>query len=122
MITVEEWLAILLPDFTVSEGAIRALSTLCGRVYDLNAAVSDGYEESYLIALYIAANQIYAIEGSSGSLRPVSGRKEGKVSVTYGTGKNGETASGWKGTSQGKEFLEIMHTSRGGTGLIGHAS
>lgn len=122
MTTIKDWLAILLPDFTVSEGAISALSSLCIRVYDLQAAVEDGYEETYLLALYIAANQVYAIEGASGSIRPVASKKEGKVSVTYGTGKNGVTASGWQGTSYGQEFNQIMHTSRGGTGLVGHAS
>lgn len=122
MTTVEEWLDILLPGFTVSEGAIRALSALCIRVYDLDAAVDDGYEETYLLALYIAANQVYAIEGASGSIRPVTGKKEGKVSITYGTGKTGVTQSGWKGTSYGEEFLNIIRISRGGTGLVGHAS
>lgn len=122
MATVKEWLAVLLPDFTVSEGAVSALSSLCARVYDLPAAVEDGYEETYLLALYIAANQVYAIEGSSGSMRPVSGRKEGKVSITYGTGKNGETVSGWQGTSFGRDFLKIMRTSRGGAVLLGSAS
>lgn len=121
MTTVKEWLDILLPDFTVKEGAISALSTLCAQVYDLQAAVDDGYEESYLLALYIAANQIYTIEGASGSIRPVASKKEGKVSQNYGVDKNGATPSGWKGTSQGKEFLSIIRVSRGGTGLIGHA-
>lgn len=121
MTTVKDWLAILLPDFTVSEGAISALSALCARVYDLPAAVEDGYEETYLLALYIAANQFYAVEGASGSMRPLAGKKEGKVSHTYATGKDGNVKAGWKGTSFGQEFNQIMRTSRGGTGLVGHA-
>lgn len=121
MTTVKEWLDILLPDFTVKEGAISALSTLCQQVYDLQAAVDDGYEESYLLALYIAANQVYTIEGASGSIRPVASKKEGKVSQTYGTGKNGVTLSGWEGTTYGQQFKQIIRISRGGTGLVGHA-
>jgi hypothetical protein len=120
--TVEGWLAILLPGYTVDEGAISALSSLCARVYDLQAAVDDGYEETYLLALYIAANQVYAIEGSSGSIRPVTSKKEGKVSVSYGTDKGGATQGGWKGTTFGQEFLDIMRISRGGAMLLGSAS
>ncbi|MNB60012.1 hypothetical protein D3C81_31840 [compost metagenome] len=122
MTTIKDWLAILLPDFTVSEGAISALSVLCAKVYDLQAAVDDGYEETYLLALYIAANQVYAIEGASGSIRPIVSKKEGKVSQSFGTGKDGAVQGGWKGTAFGADFLNIMHTSRGGTGLVGHAS
>ncbi|HEY3591931.1 MAG TPA: DUF4054 domain-containing protein [Buttiauxella sp.] len=120
--TIKEWLAILLPGYIVDEGAISALSSLCIKVYDLQAAVNDGYELNYLLALYIAANQSYAIEGNTGSIRAVSGRREGKVSVTYATGKNGSVRAGWKGTSFGIDFLDIMKASRGGAMLLGSAS
>lgn len=122
MTTVKEWLAILLPGYTVDEGAISALSSLCAKVYDLPAAVDDGYEETYLLALYIAANQVYAIEGYNGSIRPVASKREGKVSQTYATGKNGTVKGGWKGTSFGEEFLSIIRISRGGAMLLGSAS
>lgn len=122
MTTVKEWLAILLPGYTVDEGAIGALSSLCIKVYDLQAAVDDGYEETYLLALYIAANQVYAIEGYNASIRPVTSRKEGKVSMSYGTGKGGATQGGWKGTTFGQEFLSIIRVSRGGAILLGSAS
>ncbi|MGK0743570.1 DUF4054 domain-containing protein [Yokenella regensburgei] len=122
MTTVKAWLAILLPGYTVDEGAISALSTLCARVYDLQAAVSDGYEENYLLALYIAANQGYAIEGYNASIRPVTGRREGKVSMNYASSKSGSVKAGWKGTTFGQEFLDIIRTSRGGAMLLGSAS
>ncbi|WFZ22214.1 DUF4054 domain-containing protein [Citrobacter portucalensis] len=122
MATVKEWLVILLPGYTVDEGAICALSSLCARVYDLQAAVEDGYEETYLLALYIAANQGYTIEGNSGSIRPVASKKEGKVSQSYATGKGGSVKAGWKGTTFGIEFLDIMSASRGGGILLGSAS
>ena len=121
MATVNEWLAILLPGYTVEEGAISALSSLCASVYDLQAAVQDGYEENYLLALYIAANQVYAIEGYSGSIRPVASRKEGKVSISYGGGKGGSVKVGWKGSTFGEQFLDIMSASRGGAILLGRA-
>lgn len=122
MATVKEWLAILLPGYTVDEGAISALSPMCERVYDLQEAVKDGYEETYLIALYIAANQGYTIEGYSGSVRPVASKREGKVSQSYATGKGGKVLAGWKGTTFGQEFLDIIRTSRGGAILLGSAS
>ena len=121
MATVNEWLAILLPGYTVEEGAISALSSLCASVYDLQAAVQDGYEENYLLALYIAANQVYAIEGYNGSIRPVASRKEGKVSISYGGGKGGGVKVGWKGSTFGEQFLDIMSASRGGAILLGRA-
>ncbi|MGN7914738.1 DUF4054 domain-containing protein [Enterobacter sp. 22466] len=122
MTTVKEWLAILLPGYTVDEGAFSALSSLCASVYDLQAAVDDGYEETYLLALYIAANQVYAIEGYSGSIRPVVSKREGKVSQSYGTGKGGSVKAGWEGTTFGEQFLDIISASRGGAILLGSAS
>lgn len=122
MTSIKDWLAILLPGYIVDEGAIGALSTLCAKVYDLPAAVKDGYELNYLLALYIAANQYYAIEGNSGSMRPVVSKREGKVAQTYATGKGGTVVAGWKGTTYGQEFLGIMRTSRGGAILLGSAS
>ncbi|WP_223271333.1 DUF4054 domain-containing protein [Buttiauxella sp. B2] len=120
--TIKEWLAILLPGYIVDEGAISALSSLCASVYDLQAAVEDGYELNYLLALYIAANQYYAIEGNSGSMRPVVSKREGKVSQSYATGKGGSVKAGWKGTTYGQEFLDIVSESRGGAMLLGSAS
>lgn len=121
MTTTKEWLAILLPGYTIAEGDVVTLSAQCARVYDLQACVEDGYEETYMMALYVAANQIYAIEGYSGSIKPIASKKEGKVSISYATGKNGKTQSGWRGSTFGQEFLQIIRVSRGGAMLLGSA-
>ena len=42
--TVNDWLAILLPGVTLDEGAISALSSQCERLYNLRAAAEYGYD------------------------------------------------------------------------------
>lgn len=119
MTTIKDWLAILLPGYEVQEGAISALSSQCEKVYQLNADEIDGYEKTYLQALYILAHQGTAIDGVNG-IRAASSRREGKVSTSYATGKNGTVKAGWKGTTFGIEFLDIV--GAGGGALLGSAS
>lgn len=42
--TVNDWLAILLPGVTLDEGAISDLSSQCERLYNLRAAAEYGYD------------------------------------------------------------------------------
>lgn len=84
--TVNDWLAILLPGVSLDEGAISALSSQCERLYDLRAAAEYGYDRERLIALYVAANLApIAVEGISASVRGVASRREGKVAMTFTT-------------------------------------
>lgn len=116
--TVDEWLNTLLPGITLDKGAVSALSSQCGRLYDLQAAEVDGYDVMRLIALYVAANLgPITVEGISASVRGVASRREGKVAINYTA--EGQKA-GWKGTQWGREFLEAV--SSGNCILIGHAS
>lgn len=118
--TVNDWLAILLPGVKLDEGAISALSSQCARLYDLRAAADYGYDVERLIALYVAANLApVQIEGLSSSVRGVASRREGKVSVTY---TNAAQKAGWEGTDWGNEFLDAMGVVSGGGGVVGHAS
>lgn len=114
--TVNKWLAVLLPGVSLNEGAVSALSSQCRRLYNLSGAGADGYDVERLIALYVLANLApSAVEGSSASVRGVASRREGKVSVTYT-----QTAqkAGWEGTTWGQEFLAAMPS---GGCVIGHA-
>ncbi|EHY6614034.1 hypothetical protein REL88_002190 [Salmonella enterica] len=51
--TVNDWLAILLPGVSLDEGAVSALSSQCERLYDLRAAAGYGYDIERLKALYL---------------------------------------------------------------------
>ncbi|ECD3750913.1 DUF4054 domain-containing protein [Salmonella enterica subsp. enterica serovar Orion] len=118
--TVNDWLAILLPGLSLDEGAISALSSQCERLYDLRAAADYGYDVERLKALYVAANLApIAVEGLSASVRGVASRREGKVSVTF---TDSAQKTGWQGTQWGQEFLDAMGSLSGGSILIGHAS
>jgi len=118
--TVNDWLAILLPGVSLDEGAISALSSQCGRLYDLRAAGEYGYDVERLKALYVAANLApIAVEGISASVRGVASRREGKVAITF---TSAAQKSGWEGTQWGQEFLEAIRKLTGGCVVIGHAS
>lgn len=118
--TVNDWLAILLPGVTLDEGAISAISSKCERLYNLRAAAEYGYDIECLKALYVAANLApIAVEGISASVRGVASRREGKVAVTF---TDAAQKSGWQGTQWGQEFLDAMGDLTGGCILIGHAS
>lgn len=117
--TVDEWLAILLPGITLDKGAVSALSNQCKRLYDLQAAAEYGYESERLVALYVAANLApIAIEGLSASVRGVASRKEGKVAISYTASAQ---KAGWQGTDWGREFLDAMSDLSGGCIIVGHA-
>ncbi|BBR58937.1 DUF4054 domain-containing protein [Klebsiella sp. WP4-W18-ESBL-05] len=118
--TVNDWLAILLPGVSLNQGAISALSSECMRRYDLRAAGEDGYDIERLKALYVAANLApIAVEGISASVRGISSRREGKVSMTY---TEAAQKAGWKGTQWGQEFLDAIGSLSGGCIVVGHAS
>lgn len=118
--TVNDWLAILLPGVSLDKGAVSALSSQCERLYDLRAAADYGYDVERLKALYVAANLApIAVEGISASVRGVASRREGKVSVSY---TEAAQKAGWQGTQWGQEFLDAMASLSGGCILIGHAS
>lgn len=118
--TVNDWLAILLPGVSLDEGAISALSSQCERLYELRAAAGYGYDIERLKALYVAANLApIAVEGLSASVRGVASRREGKVSVTF---TDSAQKAGWQGTQWGQEFLDAVwrfypHRSRLVTGF-----
>ncbi|ECC6312117.1 DUF4054 domain-containing protein [Salmonella enterica] len=117
--TVNDWLAILLPGVSLDEGAVSALSSQCERLYDLRAAAGYGYDIERLKALYVAANLApIAVEGLSTSVRGVASRREGKVSVTFA---DSAQKAGWQGTQWGQEFLDAVGSLSGGCILIGHA-
>ncbi len=118
--TVNEWLAILLPGVSLDGGAISALSSQCERLYDLRAAAEYGYDTDRLKALYVAANLApVAVEGISASVRGVASRREGKVAMTF---TDAAQKAGWEGTQWGQEFLAAMGNLTGGCIVIGHAS
>ena len=118
--TVNEWLAILLPGVSLDGGAISALSSQCERLYELRAAAEYGYDTDRLIALYVAANLApIAVEGISASVRGVASRREGKVAITY---TESAQKAGWEGTQWGQEFMAAMGNLSGGCIVIGHAS
>ncbi|HEE0093340.1 TPA: DUF4054 domain-containing protein [Citrobacter braakii] len=118
--TVNDWLAILLPGITLDGGAISALSSQCERLYDLQAAAAYGYDTERLKALYVAANLApVAVEGISASVRGVASRREGKVAMTFTAAAQ---KAGWQGTQWGEEFLDAMSNLSGGCIVIGHAS
>ncbi|HIC8437269.1 TPA: DUF4054 domain-containing protein [Citrobacter braakii] len=118
--TVDEWLAVILPGVSLNEGAISALSSQCERLYDLSEAAAFGYDRERLKALYVAANLApVVVEGISASVRAVASRREGKVATTYA---DKAQKAGWEGTSWGEEFSDAMGSVSGGGGIVGHAS
>ncbi|ELO3585135.1 DUF4054 domain-containing protein [Salmonella enterica] len=117
--TVNDWLAILLPGLALDEGAISALSSQCERLYDLRAAADYGYDVERLKALYVAANLApIAVEGISASVRGVTSRREGKVAMTF---TESAQKAGWQGTTWGEEFSDAIGSLSGGCILVGHA-
>lgn len=119
--TVQQWLAVLLPGVTLDTGAISALIIECSQVYDLNAAAAAGYDKNKLLAMYVAAWLApVAIGGVASTVKTLKSKKEGKVTETYGTEDTKKPA--WESTTWGAAFSDIMDSLGGGGGIIiGHA-
>lgn len=118
---VKDWLKFIVPWYTPSDALIAAFSQQCADVYDLDAVV--GYQKTYMQALYVAANCYSDIQGSAVMTGQVISKKEGDVSVSYAspTG-SAASASGWRATPFGQEFIQIIRTSRGGAMMLAPAS